>query len=689
VPAYALAIACAWLLHAAAPAPAATVTLNPEADTWVSSDAPTAAHGADATMEIGGFGTAADRRAYLRFNGSIPAGAVVTRTTLRVFFDNAPAGNFDLRLATPANSSWNEASVTWNTPPPVPSGPVSGDITSITAGYNNLSVPLLRPGTPITYILTRAAAEGAQIQAREGASKPELVVEYEVPGTASSSACSPIGCLESLPWVTTMSWGIVVEDFNRDGRDDFLVTRHESNQDQLQLQQADGSFAPGFHLDNGDRHGCTAGDVNGDGRPDIYCMLGADGGEGLGLKRDELWIARPDGTYADEAEAWGVTNTNGRGRRPLLFDFTRDGRPDLYVTNFNPGPGGAAGNGLYVNVGGTRFEERTVSASGDRGAACVDDGDWDRDGYRDFLVCGSELNLFHNNGGLDTETVPRNSLLDTPVAFPQDATLADVNGDGWDDVVVVTRTLLQVRLNLGPGNPNPRFAVSFTTPLTDGKSVSVGDLTGDGHQDVYVVEGVQSGGSEGPRNVPDKLFIGPVWSQLLIPPARVGTGDGSELLTVDGRRGLIVTNGRDFARGPVQLISFRPASAPALPSPPPPPGSSPPPTPPVDAAQPAGAAQPALPRAADVVLLPSTRRCAARRGVRIRINQPAGLKLGAVDVFVNRKRVRMTSRKLTAPIHLRALPKRRFTIRVVVTTADGRKLSRSARYRPCAGGARR
>ena len=86
---------------------------------------------------------------------------------------------------------------------------------------------------------------------------------------------------------------------------------------------------------------------------------------------------------------------------------------------------------------------------------------------------------------------------------PRDATLADVNRDGWDDLVLVRRTELQIRLN--QANLTRFSQVDFSTPLVDGKSVSVGDLTRDGFPDVYVVEGGESG-PNGPHNAIDKLF---------------------------------------------------------------------------------------------------------------------------------------------------------------------------------------
>jgi hypothetical protein len=62
-----------------------------------------------------------------------------------------------------------------------------------------------------------------------------------------------------------------------------------------------------------------------------------------------------------------------------------------------------------------------------------------------------------------------------------------------------------------------------------------------------------------------------------------------------------------------------------------------------------------------------------------------GVTFVSAAVFVNNKRVKVVKRNgLTAPIKLRGLPKRKFTIKVVVNTSDGRKLSRLGKYRACA-----
>jgi hypothetical protein len=43
-----------------------------------------------------------------------------------------------------------------------------------------------------------------------------------------------------------------------------------------------------------DRHACAWGDANADGRPDIYCTVGA--AEGYGVGPNELWIQRSGGS---------------------------------------------------------------------------------------------------------------------------------------------------------------------------------------------------------------------------------------------------------------------------------------------------------------------------------------------------------------------------------------------------------
>jgi hypothetical protein len=676
--AVALALGCGFALYDASAAEAATVTFTPNADAWVSDASPNRNNGSDSTLQVGGApSTSPTRFAYLRFPAvSFPLGTVVTRTTLRLYFESASSRGYDVRLATgPDANNWSEAGITFNNRLPFGGAVARPSPATIVAGWNSISVPLLAPRTGVTYVITRGSSEIVSARSREAANKPQLVVEYAVPDVASISIPVPGGRIESKPLEWATSWGSTVADFNGDGRGDFLVGHH-GRREQIQIQRADGSFAPSFALPSADRHGCTAGDVNGDGRTDLYCMLGSEGGEGV--KQNELWIAQLDGTYVNQAVTWGVTDRYGRGRRGLFFDFDGDGRLDLYITNLEPRTDGRSENVLYLNKGdpargGRGFVELPVTATGPWGSACVVAHDWNHDGRQDLAVCGSEgseavharLNLFRNVDGQQT-ALDTALLGSAPVSSPRDATFTDVNSDGLEDLLIILRKELQIRLNRG--DIADRFGkIDKRVPLVDGNSVAVMDLTGDGVRDIYVVEGLSENG-----NAPDLLLAGPSWNQIGVPQAQNGTGDTAQLLTVSGRSALLVTNGRDYARGPVQLLAFyaKPQLIVTIAGS----GSRTPFTRPAQ-----------QPNAAQVVLLPSSRRCVTRRSLRIHIRLVEGLTFASAAVFLNGKRVKLVKQMSAAtPISLRRLPKGRFRAKVVVTTADGRKLSRSRRYRTCA-----
>jgi len=134
-----------------------------------------------------------------------------------------------------------------------------------------------------------------------------------------------------------------------------------------------------------------------------------------------------------------------------VFDYNRDGRPDLFFTN------GANietlkkdspkfFNRLYRNDGTGVFTDVTEQSglAGTGYDICVAVGDYDNDGFPDLFVGGVHGNkLYHNNGngtftdvtakaGLDRSVDPQYGPLWTAAAA-----WVDVNNDGLLDLVVV------------------------------------------------------------------------------------------------------------------------------------------------------------------------------------------------------------------------------------------------------------
>jgi hypothetical protein len=133
-----------------------------------------------------------------------------------------------------------------------------------------------------------------------------------------------------------------------------------------------------------------------------------------------------------------------------VFDYNRDGRPDVFFTN---GANLATlnkddpkyRNRLFRNDGGGVFTDVTNQAGlaghGFDGGAAV--GDYDNDGYPDLFVAGVHHNtLYHNNGDGTFTDVSAKAGLNKPDAqfgpmWAIAGVWADVNNDGLLDLFVV------------------------------------------------------------------------------------------------------------------------------------------------------------------------------------------------------------------------------------------------------------
>ena len=248
------------------------------------------------------------------------------------------------------------------------------------------------------------------------------------------------------------SYAIAIADANADGFDDFLIVHHGSRPSELFVTDHDGETPSGVHIatrlvdtvhERPDRHGCVIGDVNLDDLVDIFCTKGAQ--QGVAKKWNELWIQGPEGTWTDEAAAYGVEDVWGRGRYPAWIDLNGDEYPDLFVGNDIPRRDEhTTENRTFVNEAGERFREADLGISLEQGANCVQVIDADGDGRDDLLLCGRyETFLYLRRGD---GFVRGNAALGVPTDQALGAHLEDLNGDGRLDLVTVSSTMLQVRL---------------------------------------------------------------------------------------------------------------------------------------------------------------------------------------------------------------------------------------------------
>ena len=137
-------------------------------------------------------------------------------------------------------------------------------------------------------------------------------------------------------------------------------------------------------------------------------------------------------------------------------------------------------------------------------------------------------------------------------------TLADVNGDGWVDVIEVAPNALRVFVN-----KNGKFSRVFSTTLRYGYSVAAGDVNSDNRPDIYVMRGTNATGT----NAADRVYLnnggGAGFTRMSsIPSTSQGVPDSVVPLDYDGNglTDFLVLNGwrpdKGSRQGPVQLIAF-------------------------------------------------------------------------------------------------------------------------------------
>ena len=210
-----------------------------------------------------------------------------------------------------------------------------------------------------------------------------------------------------------------------------------------------------------------------------------------------------------------------------VFDFNKDGRPDIFFTNGAnietlKKDGAKYSNRLFRNDGAGKFTDVTEQA-GLRGTGYdigVVAGDYDNDGYPDLFVAGVNAStLYHNNGdGTFTDVTNKAGLnrID-PEYGPMWAVAGawvDVNNDGRLDLFVVN--YLQWNFTTEPrcmfggvsrycppqsykGLPNKLYLNNGDGTFTDaseasgvraqigkGMSIGVADYDGDGWPDLFV-----------------------------------------------------------------------------------------------------------------------------------------------------------------------------------------------------------
>ena len=351
----------------------------------------------------------------------------------------------------------------------------------------------------------------------------------------------------------TRTWGSTWNDFDEDGKPDLWIGRHW-RQPRLFRNFGGNDFYEmsddDFRLAAVDRHACVWGEANGDGRADLYCVRGADMGQGSGA--NQLFVSTPEG-FKNKASGNGVSNPNGRGRTANWLDYDSDGDLDLFVGNLTR-PGFP--NVMFRNDKGDFFTLVEVGLEQELSTVSSSWADWDVDGDPDLLVLqheGYPAVAYENVGGRFRVT----ELAGVSGRHWSSGAWGDYDGDGRPDLHVVSPSKSRVLRNTPNG-----FRIVKRVALIRGRMSLWFDVDNDTDLDLFVVQGARSK-HPAPNlvNRPDFLILNTrngfkrLEGESYRGP-KVGNGDAVSASDYDrdGRVDLFTTNGLFYWRGPNSLM---------------------------------------------------------------------------------------------------------------------------------------
>jgi len=206
-----------------------------------------------------------------------------------------------------------------------------------------------------------------------------------------------------------------------------------------------------------------------------------------------------------------ATDSNdAMGRTIQAVDFDHDGWTDLIITGFRQTPfpsGNSRLTRIFKNVDGKfQMQEGNVSLGGtnknfyELSRGSVHTGDINRDGYADIIVVGRRnqpsggdwayLYINNRNG---TFRQSMDLAFDSSIQRDVDGEIvfADINGDGYDDIVEVINYGGQQRANIYINNGNETFTkfeknVTGLIGASNQVCITAGDINNDGLLDLYI-----------------------------------------------------------------------------------------------------------------------------------------------------------------------------------------------------------
>ena len=319
-------------------------------------------------------------------------------------------------------------------------------------------------------------------------------------------------------------------DFDLDGHLDLFIGNESakgfSNPCEFYFNNGDGTFTNRINeLGLGNLRtfikGCTAGDIDNDGWPDLYISI--LGGQNILLRNKGT---RPDGNGI----SWENISATSNTPNPLvsfpcwMFDFNNDGWEDIFVAGFGEPSGKVAAHLAALN-------------------------------FRGQITDGTPSLYINNHNRTFTDIALRAGM--DEAMFVMGSNYGDIDNDGWPDLYLGTGApgFTAVVPNKMFRNNKGRSVQDVTTSggfghVQKGHAVGFGDFDNDGDQDIFAVIG---GAFEGDI-FGDAFFLNPIgqdksWINLRL------TGTQSNRCAIGARVKVTTTDPAGQQRSIYQTVS--------------------------------------------------------------------------------------------------------------------------------------